>query len=702
MLGDLPRVPAGLARPAGAEDACSTRLERREVSLVEVDTPTASPVRAEPAVRLHRHLHVRGRRAARRAARRGAGARPRPAARAARRGGAARADRPRRAGLGGGGPPAPERRARSPATPTRLHDLLRTLGDLSDAELSVRVVPGHRRAVAWRRGSSTERRAVKVRIGGEQRWIAAQDAGLYRDAVGAMPPGGLPEAFLEPVERARWRGCCAATRARTARSPPPRSRRGTGSREERDRGALAALERADELVRGEIRPDGARQRARVVRPRRAAPPAPREHRRAAPGDRADRPGDACSASRSRWHGIDRYRGPSGEAAGDGRLADGERRMPLERRARDRLREVLAPLQGLALTPEVWERDVLPRRLGRYDPRLARPRCARPARSCGSARAPAAGAAGAWRSTSARTHRSSGRRATRGDGPRGRAARCAARAARREARPSGRTCSPTSTRRRPTCATRCGTWSGRVRSPTTPSRRCARGACRWRRRRSPARPPAAGSVRAAPAPSRSVQGRWSLTAQPVRAAPGREGARSGARRAAARAPRHRDARDRRRREGCPAGSPRCTRSCAALETLGAARRGYFVEGLGGAQFALAGGGRAAAHAPRGARARRSCWPHRTRPTCTARRCRGRAATGSRGAAPRRPACPARTWSCSSGRAGALRRGRRPRARVAGADRPGGVAAAGARGAGRLRPLRAVPCGGSRSSGSTASR
>ena len=40
-------------------------------------------------------------------------------------------------------------------------------------------------------------------------------------------------------------------------------------------------------------------------------------------------------------------------------------MPLDA-APDRLREVLAPLQGLALTPETWERDVLPRRLGSYD------------------------------------------------------------------------------------------------------------------------------------------------------------------------------------------------------------------------------------------------------------------------------------------------------------------------------------------------
>jgi ATP-dependent helicase Lhr and Lhr-like helicase len=34
---------------------------------------------------------------------------------------------------------------------------------------------------------------------------------------------------------------------------------------------------------------------------------------------------------------------------------------------DRLREALVPLQGVALTPKTWERDVLPRRLGEYSP-----------------------------------------------------------------------------------------------------------------------------------------------------------------------------------------------------------------------------------------------------------------------------------------------------------------------------------------------
>src|SRR5205807_1383609 len=46
---------------------------------------------------------------------------------------------------------------------------------------------------------NAERRAARVRVAGEERWIAADDAGLYRDAVGAVPPGGLPEAFTADV-----------------------------------------------------------------------------------------------------------------------------------------------------------------------------------------------------------------------------------------------------------------------------------------------------------------------------------------------------------------------------------------------------------------------------------------------------------------------------------------------------------------------
>ncbi|GAA1812945.1 Lhr family helicase [Actinomadura chokoriensis] len=44
------------------------------------------------------------------------------------------------------------------------------------------------------------RRAIRVRIAGEERWAAIEDAGRLRDALGAPLPVGVPEAFLEPVD----------------------------------------------------------------------------------------------------------------------------------------------------------------------------------------------------------------------------------------------------------------------------------------------------------------------------------------------------------------------------------------------------------------------------------------------------------------------------------------------------------------------
>ena len=101
-----------------------------------------------------------------------------------------------------------------------------------------------------------------------------------------------------------------------------------------------------------------------------------------------------------WHGIDRYKRSGAKAEGE--------RMPLDA-APDRLREVLAPLQGLALTPETWERDVLP-----APPRQLRPHVARPAvrgrrGRVDGRRQRRRAAAAASRSTSARTRPSSGRR-----------------------------------------------------------------------------------------------------------------------------------------------------------------------------------------------------------------------------------------------------------------------------------------------------
>src|SRR5437868_11984951 len=66
-----------------------------------------------------------------------------------------------------------------------LHDVLRALGDLTVAEGQQRCLE----AVSANRMLERlvgERRAVKMRIGGEERFIASEDAGLYRDALGEI------------------------------------------------------------------------------------------------------------------------------------------------------------------------------------------------------------------------------------------------------------------------------------------------------------------------------------------------------------------------------------------------------------------------------------------------------------------------------------------------------------------------------------
>ena len=40
----------------------------------------------------------------------------------------------------------------------------------------------------WLTALAAERRAVEVRIAGEERWIAVEDVARYRDAVGVQPP----------------------------------------------------------------------------------------------------------------------------------------------------------------------------------------------------------------------------------------------------------------------------------------------------------------------------------------------------------------------------------------------------------------------------------------------------------------------------------------------------------------------------------
>jgi ATP-dependent Lhr-like helicase len=73
-------------------------------------------------------------------------------------------------------------------------ELLRLLGDLSTVEAVER---GAR--AEWLTELEAARRAIRVRIAGEERWLAVEDAGRVRDALGVALPVGLPLAYLEPV-----------------------------------------------------------------------------------------------------------------------------------------------------------------------------------------------------------------------------------------------------------------------------------------------------------------------------------------------------------------------------------------------------------------------------------------------------------------------------------------------------------------------
>ena len=218
-----------------------------------------------------------------------------------------------------------------------LQQVLRNVGDLTAAEAQERVQEGYS-ADSMLEKLIAERRAVQVRVNGEERFIAAEDAGLYRDALGVPPPAGLPDSFLDENDDAL--GSVVRRYART-HGPFP-----TGQLAARygvdPTPALREAERGGNLVRGELLPGGTEREwcdTDVLRRVRRASLA-HLRREVEPADRRQ-----LARFLPSWQNVDAYR-----RAGAGP---------------DRLREALVPLQGVSLTPKVWEHDVLPRRLGAY-------------------------------------------------------------------------------------------------------------------------------------------------------------------------------------------------------------------------------------------------------------------------------------------------------------------------------------------------
>ena len=227
--------------------------------------------------------------------------------------------------------------ARFPRDPDEAHDLLVRLGDLSEPEAVARGI-----AAEWLDGLERSRRAVEVRIGGEARWIAAEDAGRYREALGANLPIGLPDAFLEagpqPLESLIRRYArthvpfVAADLARRWAIPEPAVEP-----------ALAALVGRGDVIAGEFRRSAhGREHChpevlRLLR-RRSLAALRREVESVSP--------EVMARFLPEWHGI-------------GSRASGM----------DRVLEVVFQLQGLALPASVIERDVIAGRVHSYNPRL---------------------------------------------------------------------------------------------------------------------------------------------------------------------------------------------------------------------------------------------------------------------------------------------------------------------------------------------
>jgi len=221
-----------------------------------------------------------------------------------------------------------------------LADLLRSHGPLLAEDVTVRGGDP-----AWLHDLEAARRAIRVRVAGIEQWAAIEDAARLRDALGVPPPVGVPQAFLEPVpdplgdlvaRHARTRGPFAAATAAT--------RFGLGVAVVTD--ALRRLAAEGRVVSGEFRPGGRGEEwcdagvLRLLR-RRSLARLRREIEPVAP--------EVLAAFSPVWHGIPApERGPQGI---------------------DALVTAIERLQGAAVPASALETLVLPARVPGYTPAM---------------------------------------------------------------------------------------------------------------------------------------------------------------------------------------------------------------------------------------------------------------------------------------------------------------------------------------------
>jgi ATP-dependent Lhr-like helicase len=223
-----------------------------------------------------------------------------------------------------------------------IHDLCLRLGDLSRDELARRValpdlVPQADRLVR-------ARRLLEVRIAGERRLIAAEDAARYRDALGVPLPPGLPGSLLEPVAQP-----VVELVRRYARTHGPFTSKQTAERfgldAEKIESVLHQLAMEGRVLEGAFRPGGSNREwcdAEILRQIRRKSLA-RLRREVEPVEQS-----TLARFLTHWQGL---------------LAP--RRMG--RAHLDVLLDAIESLQGAPVPASLLESAILPARVGGYEP-----------------------------------------------------------------------------------------------------------------------------------------------------------------------------------------------------------------------------------------------------------------------------------------------------------------------------------------------
>ena len=219
-----------------------------------------------------------------------------------------------------------------------LHDLLLSLGDLTRGEIVDRSISAD--VAASVEQLVTARRALAIRVAGDPRFIAVEDAARFRDALGVPLPVGVPESLLQPV-----RDPVGDLALRYARTHAPFT---AGEFAARYGVAPAAAEAVllrltgeGRLIEGEFRPGGTRREwtdAHVLRMLRRRSLA-RLRREVEPVDQ-----QILGRFGTTWQGIVK-----------------------RRQGADALLDAIEQLQGSPLPASILETEILPARIDVYDP-----------------------------------------------------------------------------------------------------------------------------------------------------------------------------------------------------------------------------------------------------------------------------------------------------------------------------------------------